>query len=125
MKYVVLIFQGDAQERQAALPEDEQKQVHTDYQAINETPGVSTGPPPGVPENAPPCGSSRGGSRGAGGPQPHRSGSCPPNTAPVEGRQDRSAAKPTRCASVTCRCPRTWCSCSATVSAISTSASRR
>ncbi len=52
MKYVMLIFQGDAQERQAALPEDEQKQVYADYQAINETPGVSSVPPLGVPENA-------------------------------------------------------------------------
>ncbi len=52
MKYVMLIFQGDAQERQAALSDDEQKQVYADYQGINETPGVSTVPPLGVPENA-------------------------------------------------------------------------
>jgi hypothetical protein len=52
MKYVMLIFQGDAQERQAALSEDEQKQVYADYQGINETPGVTSVPPLGVPENA-------------------------------------------------------------------------
>ena len=52
MKYVMLIFQGDALERQAALPEDEQKQVYADYQGINETPGVTSGPPMGLAENA-------------------------------------------------------------------------
>ena len=52
MKYVMLIFQGDAQERQAALPEEEQKQVYADYQGINQTPGVTSGPPLGLPENA-------------------------------------------------------------------------
>jgi hypothetical protein len=52
MQYVMLIYQGDAQERQAALPEEEQKQVHADYQAINKSPGVTAGPPLGQPENA-------------------------------------------------------------------------
>jgi hypothetical protein len=37
MKYVMLIYQGDALERQAALPEEEQKQVYADYQGINQT----------------------------------------------------------------------------------------
>ena len=52
MKYVMLIFQGDAQERQAALSEEEQKQVYADYQGINQTPGVTPGLPMGLPENA-------------------------------------------------------------------------
>jgi len=52
MKYVMVIYQGDAQERQAALPEEEQKQVYADYQGINEMPGVTTVPPMGLPENA-------------------------------------------------------------------------
>jgi hypothetical protein len=52
MKYVMLIYQGDALERQAALPEAEQKQVYSDYQAINETPGVTPGLPMGLPQNA-------------------------------------------------------------------------
>ena len=52
MQYVMLIYQGDAQERQAALPEEEQKQVWADYQAINQTPGVTNVPPLGLPENA-------------------------------------------------------------------------
>jgi hypothetical protein len=52
MKYVMLIYQGDALERQAALPEEEQKQVDADYQGINQTPGVTPGLPMGLPENA-------------------------------------------------------------------------
>jgi hypothetical protein len=52
MKYVMLIFQGTAQERQAALPEEERKQVYADYQAINEMPGVTSVPPLGLPDNA-------------------------------------------------------------------------
>ena len=52
MKYIMLIYQGTALERQAALSEEEQKQVYTDYGAINETPGVTPGPPMGLPENA-------------------------------------------------------------------------
>jgi hypothetical protein len=48
MKYMLLIHQGDAPtprdpEAWATLPEDEQKAVFADYQAINGTPGVSSG----------------------------------------------------------------------------------
>jgi hypothetical protein len=52
MKYIMLIYQGTALERQAALPEDEQKQVYADYQGINQTPGVTPGLPIGLPQNA-------------------------------------------------------------------------
>ena len=52
MKYVMLIYQDAALERQAALPEEERKQVYADYQGINETPGVTSGPPMGLPQNA-------------------------------------------------------------------------
>ncbi|MFD1543767.1 YciI family protein [Nonomuraea guangzhouensis] len=52
MKYVMLTYQGDAQERQAALSEEEQKQVYADYQGINLTPGVTSVPRMGPPENA-------------------------------------------------------------------------
>lgn len=52
MKYVALIYQGNAQERQAALSEEEQKQVYAEYQGINETPGVTPVPPLGPAENA-------------------------------------------------------------------------
>jgi hypothetical protein len=48
MKYMLLIHQGDAPtprdpEAWARLSEDEQKAVFADYQAINQTPGVSPG----------------------------------------------------------------------------------
>jgi hypothetical protein len=48
MKYVLLIHQGDAPtpfspDEWAKLSEDEQKAVYSDYQAINETPGVTPG----------------------------------------------------------------------------------
>ena len=48
MKYMLLIHQGDAPtprspEEWARLSEDEQKAVYTAYQAINETPGVTSG----------------------------------------------------------------------------------
>ena len=48
MKYMLLIHQVDAPtprspEEWARLSEDEQKAVYADYQAINQTPGVSSG----------------------------------------------------------------------------------
>jgi hypothetical protein len=52
MKYIMLIYQGTALERQAALSEDEQKRVYADYQSINQTPGVTPGLPMGLPRNA-------------------------------------------------------------------------
>ena len=45
MKYVLLIHQGagavPGNEAWEKLSEDEQKQVYADYQALNETPGVT------------------------------------------------------------------------------------
>jgi hypothetical protein len=46
MKYALLIHQGpgpspDDPEAWGKLPEEEQKQVYADYQAINQTPGVT------------------------------------------------------------------------------------
>jgi len=46
MKYMLLIQQGDtptpdSPEAWARLSEDEQKAVYADYQAVNETPGVT------------------------------------------------------------------------------------
>jgi hypothetical protein len=52
VKYVMLIYQGDALARQAELPEEEKKQVYADYGAVNQTPGVTPGVPLGLPENA-------------------------------------------------------------------------
>jgi hypothetical protein len=48
MKYILLIHQGDTPtpldpEAWGRLSEDEQKQVFADYQAINQTPGVTPG----------------------------------------------------------------------------------
>jgi hypothetical protein len=57
MKYMLLIQQGDTPTPQSPeawerLSEDEQKAVFSDYQAINETPGVSPGVWMQPPESA-------------------------------------------------------------------------
>jgi hypothetical protein len=57
MKYLLLIHQGDTPtprdpDAWAKLSEDEQKAVYADYQAINQTPGVTSGLQLGDPETA-------------------------------------------------------------------------
>ena len=57
MKYLMLIHQGTAPtprtpDEWARVPEDEQKAVYADYNAINHTPGVAPGLPLGLPEKA-------------------------------------------------------------------------
>jgi hypothetical protein len=57
MKYMLLIHQSDTPtprdpEAWARLPEDEQKAVYADYQALNQTPGVTPGLGLDVPETA-------------------------------------------------------------------------
>jgi hypothetical protein len=57
MKYLLLIHQGDAPtprspEAWSRLSEDEQKAVFADYQAINQTPGVTPGVQMQDPETA-------------------------------------------------------------------------
>jgi hypothetical protein len=57
MKYMLLIQQGDTPtprdpEAWARLSEDEQNAVYADYQAINETPGVSPGVQLAEPDTA-------------------------------------------------------------------------
>jgi hypothetical protein len=57
MKYMLLIHQGDtptprSPEEWAKLSEDEQKAVFADYQAINQTPGVTSGLQLAEPETA-------------------------------------------------------------------------
>ena len=57
MKYMLLIHQGDTPtprdpEAWARLPEDEQKAVFADYQALNQTPGVTPGVQMQPPEMA-------------------------------------------------------------------------
>jgi hypothetical protein len=57
MKYMLLIHQGDTPtprdpEAWSRLSEDEQKAVFADYQAINQTPGVTPGLGLDAPETA-------------------------------------------------------------------------
>ena len=57
MKYLLLIHQGDTAtpndpEAWSKLSEDEQRQVYADYQAINQTPGVTPGERLQPPESA-------------------------------------------------------------------------
>jgi hypothetical protein len=56
MKYVLLIQHGSTpvpgSEEWDRLSEDEQKQIYTDYQAINKTPGVTPGAWMEPPETA-------------------------------------------------------------------------
>jgi hypothetical protein len=57
MKYMLLIHQGDSPTPQspeawATLSEDEQQAVFADYQAVNQTPGVTPGLGLGEPETA-------------------------------------------------------------------------
>jgi hypothetical protein len=56
MKYVMVIYQGTTalpgSQEWDSLSEEEQKQVYADYQALNEIPGVTPGPPMGLPANA-------------------------------------------------------------------------
>jgi hypothetical protein len=56
MKYLLLIHQGDTPlpgtPEWERLSEDEQRAVYTDYQAINETPGVTPGAWMEPPETA-------------------------------------------------------------------------
>jgi hypothetical protein len=57
MKYMLLIHQGEAPtprtpDEWAKLSKDEQKAVYADYQAINQTPGVTSGLQLGDPETA-------------------------------------------------------------------------
>src|SRR5436190_23137654 len=57
MKYLLLIHQGDTPtprdpDAWASLSEDEQKAVYADYQAINQTPGVTPGVQMEAPEAA-------------------------------------------------------------------------
>jgi hypothetical protein len=56
MQYVLLIYQGTtplpSSEAWATLSEDEQKAIHADYGALNQTPGVTPGLPLGLPKQA-------------------------------------------------------------------------
>jgi hypothetical protein len=52
MKFLMQIYQGDALEVQAGLPDDEKQQVYADYGAINQTPGVTPGNGLALPDAA-------------------------------------------------------------------------
>lgn len=51
MKYVLLIYQAPGFDPNTLSPEDH-RQVAADYQAVTATPGVTSGPPMGLPANA-------------------------------------------------------------------------
>jgi hypothetical protein len=56
MQFVLLIYQGTTplptSESWKSLPEDEQKRVYADYAEIVKVPGVTPGPPLGLPKVA-------------------------------------------------------------------------
>ncbi len=56
MTYVLLIYQGTTPlpgtDAWDTLPTGEQKQIYADYGALNQTPGLTSGPPLGLPQNA-------------------------------------------------------------------------
>ena len=56
MKYVLLIYQGSTPlpgtDEWEALSQDEQRAIYADYGALNKVPGVTPGPPLGLPEHA-------------------------------------------------------------------------
>jgi hypothetical protein len=55
-QFVILIYQGTTPlpgtPEWEALPQSEQKQVYADYAAFNQTPGMTAGPPLGLPADA-------------------------------------------------------------------------
>ena len=55
-QFVLMIYQGTTPlpgtPEWDALPQDEQTKIYADYASINQTPGVSPGPPLGLPGDA-------------------------------------------------------------------------
>jgi hypothetical protein len=55
-QFVLMIYQGTTplpgSDDWEALPKDEQTKVYADYQSLNQTPGISPGPPLGLPADA-------------------------------------------------------------------------
>ena len=52
MKYLMQIYQGEALEVWGRLSQEEQQSIAADYQALNETPGVTPGEWLGAPDTA-------------------------------------------------------------------------
>ena len=50
MQYVLLIYHGAG--LTTPRPEDEQKRIYAEWDAVNKTPGLTGGVPLGLPENA-------------------------------------------------------------------------
>ena len=52
-QFALMIYQGTTPlpgtDEWEALPKDEQTQVYADYASLNQTPGVTPGPPLGLP----------------------------------------------------------------------------
>ena len=51
-KYVLLIYHGSAWANLSRLSDDEKRSIGEEYAAINNTPGVTPGPPLGLPKDA-------------------------------------------------------------------------
>jgi hypothetical protein len=55
-QFVVMIYQGTTPlpgtPEWEAMPKDEQTKVYADYAALNQTPGMTSGPPLGLPADA-------------------------------------------------------------------------
>ena len=55
-QFALMIYQGTTPlpgtDEWEALPKDEQTQVYADYASLNQTPGVTPGPPLGLPADA-------------------------------------------------------------------------
>ena len=55
-QFALMIYQGTTPlpgtDEWEAMPKDEQTQVYADYGALNQTPGVTTGPPLGLASDA-------------------------------------------------------------------------
>jgi hypothetical protein len=52
MQFVLLIYQGTGWGEIETMSEDQKKEIGADYAAVTSTPGVTPGPPLGVPEDA-------------------------------------------------------------------------
>ena len=56
MQFVLMIYQGTTPlpntEAWSSLPKDEQNAIYADYGTLNRTPGLTAGPPLGLPEDA-------------------------------------------------------------------------
>src|SRR5690349_20085500 len=56
MQFVMLIYQGSTplpgSEAWESMPAEDQKQIYADYGALNTTPGLTGGPPLGLPSDA-------------------------------------------------------------------------